>query len=129
MTDEKRKKVALRFLKETGLLLMWKRYIQDCPEKKHGACCNWKITKDNWYKKECISGSNTLNHPFEEYSVFGNTCFTDYLQYNGIILGYACFSYYATYLIEKGYVDKRIWHHSKFVSREEFLNMFPNVEL
>lgn len=128
MSNEERKKVALRFLKETGLLLMWRRYIQDCPEKKHGAFCNWKITKDNWYKEECIKGCCGAES-FEEYSIFGNTCFTDYLKYNGIVLVYACFTYYATYLIEKGYVDKKIWHYSKFVSREEFLNMFPNVEL
>ena len=130
MTDEERKKVALRFLKETGLLLMWKRYIQDCPENKHGASCNWEITKENWYKKEYISASGgNGNKYFEEYSVFGYTCFTDYLQHNGIVLDSAYFRYYATYLIEKGYVDKRMWHYSKFVSREEFLKTFPNVEL
>lgn len=129
MSDKERKKVALRFLKETGLLLMWKRYIQYCPENKHGAYCNWKITKENWYKKEYISSGSNLNKSFEEYNVFGNTCFTDYLQYNGIILNSPCFRYYATYLIEKGYVDKITWNYSKFVSREEFLKMFPNVEL
>jgi hypothetical protein len=129
MSDEERKKVALRFLKETGLLLMWKRYIQYCPENKHGASCNWEITKENWYKKEYISSGGNFNQYFEEYSVFGNTCFTDYLQYNGIVLNSPCFRYYATYLIEKGYVDKIIWKPSKFVSRKEFLKMFPNVEL
>ena len=128
MSDEKRKKVALRFLKETGLFLMWRRYIQDCQDRKNGAICNWNIQKDNWYKEEYISGSKWLQ-PFEEYSVFGNTCFTDYLQCNGIVLDRPCFCYYATYLIEKGYVDKRIWNYSKFISREEFLKMFPNVEL
>lgn len=127
MTDEERKKVALRFLKETGLFLMWKRYIQDCQTKKNWACCNWNITKDNWYKKECIS--SCWGSCFEEYSVFGSTCFTDYLLHNGIALGFSCFCYYATYLIAKGYVSKGIWHYSKFVSREEFAKAFPNVEL
>lgn len=128
MTDEERKKVALRFLKETGLFLMWRRYIQDCQTKKNWATCNWKITKDNWYKEECIKGS-CWSTSFEEYSVFGNTCFTDYLLHNGVSLAESCFCYYATYLIAKGYVSKGIWHYSKFVNREEFTKAFPNVEL
>ena len=128
MTDKERKKVALRFLKETGLLLMWRRYIQDCQVRKNWACCNWNIRKDNWYKQECISG-NSYNQPFEEYSIFGNTCFTDYLLHNGVLINNSFFCYYAAYLIAKGYVPKGIWHHSKYVSREEFTKAFPNVEL
>lgn len=128
MTDEERKKVALRFLKETGLFLMWKRYIQDCQAKKNWASCNWNITKDNWYKEECIKGSRWATS-FEEYSVFGNTCFTDYLLHNGIVLDYSCFCYYATYLMAKGYVSKGLWHYSKFVSRKAFKKTFPKVEL
>ena len=126
MTDEERKKVALRFLKETGLLLMWKKYINDCPERKHGAFCNWNIRSNNWYKKEFISHNSNA---FEEYCVFGNTCFTDYLLENGIELHDACFRYYAAYLMEKGYVSKVRWSESKAVTREEFLKVFPNVEL
>lgn len=128
MTDEERKKVALRFLKETGLLCMWKRYIQDCPEKKHGAFCNWNIRKDNWYKKEYISGSS-CNQPFEEYKIFGNTCFTDYLLRNRVLINNSFFCYYARYISEKGYVPKGKWSNSKYTSKEELLKMFPNIEL
>jgi hypothetical protein len=128
MTDEERKKVALRFLKETGLFLMWRRYIQDCLEKKHGAFCNWNIRKDNWHKKEYISGSS-FNQPFEEYKIFGNTCFTDYLLRNGVLIHNSFFCYYARYITEKGYVPKGKWSDSKYTSKEELLNMFPNVEL
>lgn len=129
MTDEERKKVALRFLKETGMLRLWKKYIQDCPENKHGAFCNWKITKDNWYKKECISGINWKNKFFEEYSVFGNTCFTGYLLRNGVSIDNNFFCYYATYITEKGYVPKGIWRNNKYASKEELLEQFPNIEL
>jgi len=128
MTDEERKKIALRFLKETGLFLMWRRYINDCQSKRNWACCNWNITKDNWYKEECITGT-CWPSLFEEYSVFGNTCFTDYLLHNGISLAESCFCYYATYLTAKGYVPKGKWSYSKYVSREEFTRAFPNVEL
>lgn len=128
MTDEKRKKVALRFLKETGLFLMWRRYINDCQSKRNWACCSWNITKDNWYKEKYITGT-CWPQPFEEYSVFGSTCFTDYLLNNGVLINNSFFCYYARYITEKGYVPKGKWYHSKYTSKEELLNMFPNVEL
>ena len=128
MTDEERKKVALRFLKETGLFLMWRRYIQDCQAKRNWASCNWNIRNDNWYKKECISG-NKYNQPFEEYKIFGNTCFTDYLLRNGVLINNSFFCYYARYITEKGYVPRGKWSYSKYTSKEELLKMFPNVEL
>ena len=126
MSDEERKKVALRFLKETGLLHMWKQYIQDCSEKKHSAFCNWKISKDNWYKTNFIAtgGAN-----FEEYSIFGNTCFTDYLLFNGVSLDMPCYCYYAAYLIEKGYIQRGKWKIERYVSREKLLRAFPNRDL
>ena len=57
------KKIALRFLKELGLLSVWKRYI-------YGNIYRIKEYSHKWYKHECID------------SIFGDSCFTSFLSQN-----------------------------------------------
>lgn len=57
------KKIAIRFLKELGLLNAWKQYIS-----KHR---NQYVLKGyDWYEKEYLD------------SVFGDSCFTSFLSLN-----------------------------------------------
>ena len=55
------KKIAIRFLKELGLLNTWKQYIS---KNSH------KYTEHKWYEKDYLD------------SVFGDTCFTSFLSKN-----------------------------------------------
>lgn len=55
------KKIAMRFLKELGLLNAWKQYVS-----KHSH--NYRERK--WYEKDYLD------------SVFGDTCFTSFLSHN-----------------------------------------------
>ena len=57
------KKIAIRFLKELGLLNAWKQYVS---KYNH----NYTIYK--WYEKEYLD------------SVFGDTCFTSFLKKYGV---------------------------------------------
>ena len=122
MTNEQLKIIALRFLKETKLLTKWKQYIRDCQTKKNHAACAYKITKDNWYEY------NTNGKKYE-HNIFGATLFSDYLRYNGFNIKYPTHRYFATYLKEKNYNIQTKLPPAVALSKEEFLQQFPNIEL
>lgn len=73
MTDKDKKRLALRFLKETGLFEAWKFYI-----KKE------KINK-NWYNKvfvDKIFGDSNFTYFLKiKYSIFLNTTITGMFRY------------------------------------------------
>jgi hypothetical protein len=61
-TYAENKKIALRFLKETGLLPYWLEYLQTDDAIKRG------INSNNWYKIMCPD------------SIFGKTNFTNWIR-------------------------------------------------
>ena len=65
MTEDylEHKKITLRFLKELGLLSVWKQYIYKNIYKI-------KEYKHKWYEHECID------------CIFGDSCFTSFLSKN-----------------------------------------------
>lgn len=92
---EEYKKIALRFLKETGVLTQWHLYIH-----KKGYCSDFneskkRLNNKNWYDVECVD------------RIFGRTLFTDFLEEtsNLIFDGFSVSDLFRTY-IRKNYPNE-----------------------
>ena len=84
MTDKDKKKLALRFLKEIGLLTAWKTYISY--ELSRGCYSSFKKP---WYYKKYVD------------SIFGESDFTFFIERNyRIFMGAPITEIFRYYLIE-----------------------------
>jgi len=112
------RKIALRFLKETGLYKAWFDYIKSPRGKDF-------IGKKKWYDHEYV------------ISIFGATRFTDYLDAKcGITLNGAIYKYFRAY-VELYYPDSfngeeydRTYSRCKDlpIPQAELFNKFPQLK-
>lgn len=103
--QEEYKKIALRFLKETGLINYWRKYIS---EDGYVSKCDGgveRITASNWYEVKHID------------RVFGRTLITNFLKKNcGFeIKGYSISDLFRTYL-RKNHTDEYIYQCDGYVA-------------
>ena len=101
---EEYKKIALRFLKEAGVLTQWHLYIH-----KKGYCSDFngkRMNSKNWYDVEFID------------RIFGRTLFTDFLEEssNLIIEGFSMSDLFRTY-IRKNYPNEYHFRCPNYVKK------------
>lgn len=103
--QEEYRKIALRFLKETGLINYWRKYILEngYASKSEGGV--ERLTTSNWYEVIYID------------RVFGRTVITDFLKENcGFeIKGYSISDLFRTYL-RKNHTDEYTYRCSGYVA-------------
>lgn len=103
--QEEYKKIALRFLKEAGLLNYWRKYISS-----DGYCSKVednieRLTSSNWYKVKYID------------RVFGRTLISEFLEKNCNLdlKGYSVSDLFRTYL-RKNHTNEYTYKCSNYVS-------------
>ena len=104
--NEEYKKIALRFLKEAGILAQWNRYVHN-----NGYCSDFngkQLTNKNWYDVEQID------------RIFGRTLFTDFLRKNcGMRVRFGSVSELFRAYVRKNYPNEFIFRCYSSVDRKE----------
>ena len=125
MKNEKKartyKKVALRFLKETGLLSVWMQYVKTKEYKKKLKM----YSSETWYDKLYAE------------DIFGETQFSSFVRGKGIPLQYNFYHYFNRFLVEfypeiaRDYssVNDYDKEFSLCVSLIQLKKQFPNIAI